>query len=431
MSKKETSDPAAEEQLLSRFYKDPTLLDGGAIVPDVFSVEGNRQHFEALVSMRLKGEKPCADMMAFTAPDLYVQASKLELRLLGGASAAALVEHLEKTRIRRKLALLHAQGHERVMESDNPAAEVEVLRAELNNIHKETSRLEVEDSHAPILRIMTDWEWRVENPGKVRGLKFGRPKCEAYIDGLKPGLLYVRGAGTSVGKTADVCNDLCFFGNNNTPVHTTTMEMSKDELIQRLVSIEAGVSMINGTAGNGSFSEYDMNKIQKALMKCAGWTHLHWLSAYRINIDEWAMSVRNAKSKYGIQAAYLDYLQCLAPSKNSSKDSRAEQVSYAAYMCKEIAKECQIPVILLSQLKRKDERWNGKEGKTVRVRPSISDLKESGDIENAADVIELLDRDRENEPAVLWRQIVKQRNGKAYHSFRHHYSETYYGITEQ
>ena len=428
---KETTDPQSEEQLLSRFFKDPSLLDGGSVTLEVFSGDTNRRLAETLMIARRSGEKICSDIVGLLEPDLRPIAAKLEMRPLGGASNIALVESLEKTRQRRRLAQICSEGYERVMESDNPGDEVEVLRGHLGNLHKESSQLQAEDSCAPCLRIMDDFEWRVTNPGKVRGLRFGRPKCEAYIDGLKPSHLYVRGAGTSVGKTADLCNDLHYFGENGIPAHTTTMEMTKDELISRLISLDAKASLIKGGMPNGGYSDYDVGKIQKSIMKVSNWGHLHWLSNYRLNIDEWARSVRQCVSRFGVKVAYLDYLQCLAPSKNSSKDSRAEQVSYAAYMCKEVAKECGIPVILLSQLKRiEGGKWDGKEGKTTVPWPKISDLKESGDIENAADVIELLHRDRENEPDKLFRKIVKQRNGAAYHTFAHTYSETYYGITE-
>jgi len=234
-----------------------------------------------------------------------------------------------------------------------------------------------------------------------------------------------------VGKTADMCNDLHFCGANNIPAHCTTIEMSKDELIGRLVCIESTCNIDKGAAEGGQFNSHELDKIVKAMTKIAQWDHLLWLSSYRITIDEWVRELRtimgSADESRRPKIAFLDHLQAVTL---TGKEKKSDQVGYVAQVCKEASGEFGIPVVLYSQLKRVEAKWDSVQKKTIEAWPTIGELKESGDIENYADVITLLHRDRESEPNIIHRKVVKQRNGEAYKSFRNTYNGHYYGISE-
>lgn len=428
MAAKITSDPQAEEQLLSRIPKSPELLDTGEIMPSLFSVDSHRRLFEAWTAARLSGEKVCADVIRLFSPEDHALALRMEARPLGGASSKSLVEALETIRMRRQLATLCSQGYEKVMEAEDPHAELDRIQGEFLGMTREASRL---TSYSPVdtcLRIAGEFENRVCNPGLIRGMRTGKPLLDKYIGGRRGGKLYVVGAGTSTGKTADMCNELHFAGQSGTHVHCATIEMDTDELTERIVAIEAKCSLEKGSCDNGGYNNYDLEKIMRAFATISRWSNIHWMSNPRIMVDEWAREVRAMKAKFDIKCAYLDHLQAVTLDRKQS--SKVEAIGYVAQVCKEMARELDIPVVLYSQLKRLDNHYDPVKKKTTVPWPKIGDLKESGDIENYADVVELLHRDRENEPEIMWRIIAKQRSGDTYAKFKHDFNGRYFGITE-
>lgn len=250
-----------------------------------------------------------------------------------------------------------------------------------------------------------DMRAKREGSGDVSGLPSGYVDLDNITAGLQDSELIIIAARPSVGKTAITLNIMRNVAvDYDMPVFYASLEQSRIELAERLLCCEAKVDSQKLRKGHLSTDEH-------RLIGDAGAR----LSQSKIYIDDSpgqnmiriAANARRLKLKYDIKLIVVDYLQLVEP--DNRKDSRQEQVANISRRMKFLAKELKIPVIACAQLNR------GVENRT-EAEPRLSDLRESGSIEQDADTVMLLHRPKDPQTGldadgILEVIIAKQRNG--------------------
>lgn len=248
--------------------------------------------------------------------------------------------------------------------------------------------------------------------GAIGGLSTGFADYDKMTDGLHAAEMTVIAARPSMGKTALAMNMAEHIAINlQKPVAVFSLEMSRQQLNQRLLCSRARVNLAN--VRDGFLNERDFPALQQAASKLAE-CRLFIDDRSDLTIQEMRARARRLRAKEDIQAIFIDYLQLARSLSRQASNSREREVSEVSSGLKSMSKELGIPVIVLAQLSRQPER----DGKTRR--PRLSDLRESGSIEQDADNVGLLVREEyyaetpeerkavEGEATLI---IAKQRNG--------------------
>lgn len=241
----------------------------------------------------------------------------------------------------------------------------------------------------------------------ISGLPTGFVDLDMLTTGFYSGDLIVLGARPSMGKTALSLNIAQNVGiHTEVPVAIFSLEMSKEQLVMRMLCSEAEVD--SKKIRSGHHSREDFVKLTNAASR---------LSEAKIFIDDSNNSVlemrakaRRLKSEHGLGLIIIDYLQLMGGTRGRGNESREREIAEISRSLKALAKELNIPIIALSQLNR------GVEAR-VDKRPNLSDLRESGAIEQDADIILFLYRDEyyhpddEGNKGLVELDVAKQRNG--------------------
>lgn len=257
-----------------------------------------------------------------------------------------------------------------------------------------------------VMNAMDAIEKAAKNKGSVTGLPTGFIDLDYKTAGLQPSDLILIAARPSMGKTAFVLNiaqNIAF--KQNKTVAVFSLEMSKEQLVNRLLSLESKVSSQNIRTGNLSDSEWE-KLIESAGV--VGKSNLIIDDTPGISITELRSKCRKYKLEHDLSIIIIDYLQLMSGGQGKS-DSRQQEISEISRSLKAVARELHVPVIALSQLSRAVEQ-------RPDHRPMLSDLRESGAIEQDADVVMFIYRDDyynkdtelKNVAEII---IAKQRNG--------------------
>lgn len=254
------------------------------------------------------------------------------------------------------------------------------------------------------------WE-RIETLSKkgdgIRGVPTGFPELDNLLSGLHPSDLIILAARPSMGKSSlalDIARNAAI--RHNVPVGIFTLEMSSEQLVDRMLAAESFVNSWKLRTG-AIHAEDDFGRIRDAL---------EVLSKAPIYIDDkpgnniLAMRAvaRRLKRERGIGLIIVDYLQLMAPTNTKNSDSMVQQVTEISRSLKGLARELDVPVLALSQLSRAVEQRGGK--------PRLSDLRDSGSIEQDADVVMFIHRDDKrnpdsDKPNIAEILVEKHRNG--------------------
>ena len=263
--------------------------------------------------------------------------------------------------------------------------------------------------YVPIRQVVMNAIHKIEQASKQKGTVTGIPTGFIDLDyqtaGLQPSDLILIAARPSMGKTAFVLNlaqyvafheDLC--------TAIFSLEMSKEQLVNRLFSLESRVDAQKLRTGNLQESEWE-KLIEGAGI--IGNSHLIIDDTPGISISELRSKCRKYKMDQDLRLIIIDYLQLMSGSGRS--ESRQQEISEISRSLKALARELNVPVIALSQLSRAVEQ-------RPDHRPMLSDLRESGAIEQDADVVMFIYRDdyynKDTELKNISEIIVaKQRNG--------------------
>ena len=244
------------------------------------------------------------------------------------------------------------------------------------------------------------------NKSAITGIPTGFTDLDYKLSGLQPSDLVLVAARPSMGKTAFVLNIAQYAAlRKNYTVAIFSLEMSKEQLVNRLFAMESRVD--SQALRTGNLSDTDWDKLVESV-GIIGSSRLIIDDTPGISVSELRSKCRKFKLEYGLDLIIIDYLQLMSGGKRSS-ESRQQEISEISRSLKAIAREIGAPVIALSQLSRAVEGRNDK-------RPMLSDLRESGAIEQDADVVMFIyrddyyNKDTEN-PNIAEIIIAKQRNG--------------------
>ncbi len=232
-----------------------------------------------------------------------------------------------------------------------------------------------------IPEVMTKLDELSNDKSSLRGIKTGFRGLDHLLNGLHNSDLMILAARPAVGKTSFAMNIVESVALQGYSCAVFSLEMGKDQLVQRMLCSVAGVSMENAMKGK-------MNRTEWLKMAKARET----LSNAKIFIDDSAMirprelisKCRRLKNKFGLDLVMVDYIQLMTPDKSRNSDSRQNEISEISRSLKILAKEINVPVLALSQLSRAVETRKG--------RPQLADLRESGAIEQDADIVMFIHR---------------------------------------
>ena len=256
------------------------------------------------------------------------------------------------------------------------------------------------------LKVLDNIQEAAKNGGQVTGVSTGFYDLDYKTAGLQKSDLILVAARPSMGKTAFVLNILDTVGvRQHKPCMIFSLEMSREQLVNRMLSMESLVDA--DKLRKGSLTDEDWCELINAVDKVSD-ANIIIDDTPGITVTEMRSKCRKVKLEKGLDLIVIDYLQLMSGSGRGS-DSRQQEISEISRSLKAIAREMQCPVLALSQLSRACEQ-------RPDHRPMLSDLRESGAIEQDADIVMFLYRDdyynkdteHPNEAEVI---IAKQRNG--------------------
>lgn len=224
-----------------------------------------------------------------------------------------------------------------------------------------------------------------KNQGSIRGIPTGFPHLDSLLAGLQKSDLIILAARPSMGKTAlalDIARQTAT--KHGTAVGIFSLEMSSQQLVDRMLAAEAGVNSWSLRTGRKFRHEEDYDKFQHAIAS---------LSEAPIYIDDKPSSTvltmrsiaRRLKLEKDLGLIIVDYLQLITPTNTRASDNLVQQITEISRSLKAMARELDVPVLALSQLSRAVEQRRG--------RPRLSDLRDSGSIEQDADVVMFIHRE--------------------------------------
>ena len=328
-------------------------------------------------------------------------------QILGTVPSAAHGGHYAN--IVREKALLRqliAASNDCLRDAYAPHEQAEVILDRAEKRIFEIAEKKVGNAIEPMEKVLHEVFEMIENRGQ-RGVETGFHELDDMMNGLQNGEMIIVAARPSMGKTAFALNLMEHMAaDHRLPCGIFSLEMSKQQLAQRMLC---------------SRGQIDAHKLRKGMLNSQEYTKLASivgeLAKAPIWVDDSAgltpldlrAKARRLKLKHDVKCIMIDYMQLMD---NHGAENRQQEISEISRTVKAIARELNIPVICLSQLNRQSE---GREGH----RPRMSDLRESGSIEQDADVILLLHREDyykmqdpdfipDNQAEVI---IAKQRNG--------------------
>lgn len=379
-----------------------------------FYVNANRDIFAAVISLYEKGQK--ADLITLTD----------ELRSLGTLEHAggpgyvaglttvtpssANVEYyariVQETSVRRNLiklsAEVNAKARDEATETGLVLDEAQARIFDITQNRQSVSYKSVKDLLPETIKTI---EKLFKNKNAFTGVPSGLGDLDSMTSGFQDSELIIIGARPSVGKTALALSMASHIAvKERISCAFFSLEMADMAIMQRLISSEARIASNKIRTGLIKPSDFS------ALMEAAGRIYeapLYLIDMPNMKLLDLRTMVRRLKAEKDIKIVFIDYLTLITH--ENAELPRWEQISSISRSLKALARELRIPVVALSQLKREAE---GKQ-------PSLSDLRESGSIEQDADVILFLHRDRENtktkeeQSSMIETELIvaKQRNG--------------------
>ena len=406
----------AEQSVLGAMFLEKEAIDKVAhlLSPPDFYRTAHQVIYQAILTLASKGD--AADLV--TVPEALRRENKLDdvggipyITYLANTvpTAANIVFHarivVEKAVLRRLVSAgtkIAGMGYE---DSGDIAATLDIAEQEIMRVGK--SRLGSdcvpirEIVHAAFDRIMKT----IEAKGGITGMATGFVDFDKMTAGLQPSDLIILAARPSMGKTALALNISQHVAlRDKKPLAFFSLEMSKEQLVQRLLCSEAKIDSQKLKSGELAQDDFDrLVRAADALSKC----NIFIDETPGLTIMDLRGKARRFQREHGIQLVLVDYLQLMQG--RSGSENRQQEISEISRSLKALAKELNLPLIALSQLSRSVE------SRQVKI-PMLSDLRESGSLEQDADIVAFLYREdyynaetsNENVTDLI---IAKHRNG--------------------
>ena len=403
----------AEQAVLGALLIDQEAMNivGELVKPDYFYDGRNRLIFEAMIT--LYEERKPIDLLTLThglkKKKNYedVGGSEYLTSLTGAVPTAANIEHyaqiLKETYIRRSLIRIATNMTDLSFVEDKPSDELlDSVEQNIFSVSQENIRqgfIHVRDALAQSFDKLDELHKR---QSAYRGIETGFVDLDILLSGLQDSNLIVLAARPGQGKTAFVVNIAQHISSvGKIPVGVFSLEMSKEELVDRLLISQANIDAWK--LKTGKLSEDDFEKLSTAMGELAE-APIYIDDTPGISIAEIRSKARRLQLEHGLKLLVVDYMQLVNPGRRF--ENRVQEVSFISQSLKNLARELKIPVLAVSQLSRAVEHRGER-------KPQLADLRESGAIEQDADVVMFLyTQDEEFSPQRIVKvNIAKHRNG--------------------
>jgi replicative DNA helicase len=409
----------AEEMLLA------ALMDASVNVPeamgmldgDDFYKEGHRRVFGGIVDLFNAGEpiEPITviDQLAKTG-DLDAAGGRngvldlLESPYIA-ASYRAYAEMVRDAATQRRL--LQLGQRIQTMVADGLGETVEMVQETENLIYglsQKRVRGDFVKAHDLVVRSMERLVEASERGSEVTGLATGYTDLDRLTGGLRPSNLVVVAARPSMGKTALALGMAEHAAlNDNLSVAIFSLEMSGEELVQRMLSSTAMVDA--GRMRTGRLGQEDWPRVSHAADRLAA-ARIYIDDSEGMSVAEMRTKARRLKSRDGLDLMIVDYIQLMEGNRGRRDENRVQEISAISRSLKMLARDLEVPLVCVSQLNRAPDARNDK-------RPMLSDLRESGAIEQDADLVLMIYRDDyynpedSEEKGIAEVNVAKNRNG--------------------
>lgn len=400
----------AEESVLGALLidKDAVYKVAPILTVEHFYSDVNGEVFAAILALYERREP--ADLV--TVPEELKRRKKFEAvggltylsNLVANVPTAAHVEHhaniIREAYTKRKLIAAAARINESVFEEKAVADDL-LDRAE--RLLYGISQSHIQNYFVPVSSILELSFDRLDelhkNPGGLRGVTTGLKSLDEKLSGLQDSNLIILAARPSVGKTSLALNIAQYAAvEKKIPVGIFSLETSREQLVDRMLSAQAEVDGWRITTGR--LEEDNFRKIGEAMGQLAE-APVFVDDTAGISVMEMRTKARRLQIEHQVKLFVVDYLQLV---RGFNRESRVQEVSEISQSLKNLARELRVPVLALSQLSRAIESRGEK-------RPQLSDLRESGSIEQDADVVMFLYREDEENRNDIKLLIAKHRNG--------------------
>jgi replicative DNA helicase len=417
-----------EKSLLSSMLKEPQEYIGLAIEEKL-----TKEHFY------LPGHATLYGMLE----ELFQQGQEIELvslvqRLLdrgmldrvGGPGAVTEIysyapspghfrHHLQLVKDKHVLRSIIQNSNEAIAQAyDSPeevAGLLDTVEAKILAIREGSETAQAPNIKQSVEQVIEQFQALLAGEKGSQGISTGYEELDRMSNGLKPGEMFVIAARPSMGKTSlmmNIVEHVCI--DQSKPSLIFSCEMSSFQIVQRLVFSRAKFALSKLTRGYAP-DKGDLTRIQRAAMEVSN-ARMFIDDTPGITINEVRAKARRKKRDEGLEFIAIDYLQLMKSRTKQAENSREREIAEISAGIKGLAKELQVPIVILAQLNRGPET---RSGKSVGV-PRMSDLRESGSIEQDADVVGLLYRpeyyaedeeERAENSGLAELLIAKQRNG--------------------
>ena len=386
------------------------------VSPDAFYANKHSDIFEAMLALFSKGEP--IDIV--TLSEKLKEQKKLEAiggrayltELLNAAPSASNAAHYAQNIKTKHIlrSLIEASAHINELafeEADDVEQVLDIAQSKIYEIASTGTLQKFSSIGDELKEAWERLEKLQETKDSLRGVPTGFKSLDDLLSGFQKSDLIILAARPSMGKTAfalDIARNAAV--RHNVPVGIFSLEMSSQQLTDRMLAAEARVSSWKLRTGRLS-SDEEYESLRNGMDR---------LSEAPIYIDDKAERTvlqmrsiaRRLKAENGLELVIVDYLQLITPSATRSSDSMVQQVTEISRSLKAMARELDVPVIALSQLSRAVEQRRGQ--------PRLSDLRDSGSIEQDADVVMFIhredrmqeDMEKNNMAEIL---VEKHRNG--------------------
>ena len=410
----------AEEALLGAILLRPEVVHdvSVAVYPESFYVRKNQDIFRTILDLFSKGDP--IDLLSVT--------NKLKDRnLLAGMGGASYVAELAETVPAAGNALYYAElvqnksilrgligaaGDIAELGYSDPESVDEAMDTAEKKIFQITNTPTTQKFTPIGSSINEAWE-RFEtlnsSEGKHRGIPTGFNALDNMLSGLQRSDLIILAARPSMGKTTlalDIARNSAL--KHQAKVGLFSLEMSAQQLVDRLLAAEAGVDSWKLRTGKLA-NDQEYEAVQEAMGRLSP-AAIHIDDQPGNNILKMRSAARRLKNEHGLDLLVVDYLQLMTPVTTRAGDSTVQQITEISRSLKILAREIDVPVLALSQLSRAIEQRGGK--------PRLSDLRDSGSIEQDADVVIFIHRedkmknnDNPERPNIAEIMVEKHRNG--------------------
>ena len=399
------------------------LLDSDALIPtserllpDDFYRAAHQKLFEAMLNISSRNEP--LDVITLTS-ELANQGLLEEVGgvsylndLLASVPTASNVDYYakmveEKSTLRRLIRTATNIANEGYA-SEHPV-DVILNEAEKNilQVSQRTNVSGFQNIKDVVFHTFSKIETLFNQRGDITGIPTGFTDLDRMTAGFQPNDLIIVAARPSVGKTAfalNIAQNVATKTDENVAIFS--LEMGSDQLVMRMLCAEGNINAQALRTGN--LEQEDWNKLTMAASSLAN-TGIYIDDTPGIRVNDIRAKCRRLKQEHGLGMILIDYLQLIQGSGRGGGENRQQEVSEISRSLKALARELKVPVIALSQLSRSVESRQDK-------RPMMSDIRESGSIEQDADIVAFLYRDdyydKESENKNIIEIIIaKQRNG--------------------